>query len=183
MNRLKEHYEDVIRPDLLSKYNYKNVMEIPKIVKMVVHMTYKNISVDKNHINPTHLVLQLVTGQKAFPIKAKKSMASFKTRKGMPVGCKVTLRNSMMYYFLDRLITILFPRIRDFQGISMKSFDERGNYSLGIKDFLAFQEIEKDYDLFDNIYGMDIVIVTTAKTNSEAKTLLSGFQIPFKKNN
>lgn len=180
MNRLIEHYEDVVRPDLLLKYDYKNVMEIPQISKIVIHMTYKNISVDKSHINPSHLVLELITGQKPCVVKAKKSMAPFKIRQGMPIGCKVTLRGVVMYEFLDRLVTTVFPRIRDFQGISLKGFDKQGNYSFGIKDFLAFQEIEADYDLFDAVYGMDVIIVTTSKTSSEAKSLLSGFQMPFK---
>lgn len=179
MNRLQEHYEDVIRPEMLLKFNYRNIMQLPEISKINVHITYKNIGNEKNHIYPSNFALELITGQKSCGIKAKKSMASFKVRKGLEVGCKVTLRNGLMYDFLDRLVHIVLPRIRDFQGISIRGFDGRGNYSFGIRDFLAFQEIESDYDLFDGIYGMDITIVTTAETDLEGAFLLSAFQIPF----
>ena len=179
MNRLQEHYEDVIRPEMLLKFNYTNIMELPKITKITIHVTYKNIGNEKSHIHPSNFMLQLITGQKSCGIKARKSMAAFKIRKDMEVGCKVTLRKETMYDFLDRLIHLVLPRIRDFQGIALKGFDGKGNYSFGIRDFLTFQEIESDYDLFDGIYGMDININTTALNDLEGAFLLRSFQMPF----
>ena len=163
MNRLKEKYNKEIVPSLKEKYNYNSVMEVPKLDKIVVNMAD----------------LTVITGQKPVITRAKKAIAGFKVRQGQPIGCKVTLRGENMYNFLDKLISITLPRVRDFRGISNKSFDGRGNYTLGLTEQLIFSEIE--YDSVVKVRGMDIVFVTTAKTNDEAHDLLSGFGMPFKK--
>lgn len=179
MNRLQTHYERISRPDLLTKFHYQNAMEIPKIQKICVHMTLKHAVYDPSSLQTALLALELMTGQRPTYTFAKKPISAFKLRKGMKIGCKVSLRKTNMYEFLDRLITIVLPRMRDFHGISAKGFDGSGNYSFGLRDFLAFPEIEAHYDLFDKVYGCDIHIITSAKTDLEAKALLSTLQVPF----
>ena len=179
MNRLKEKYEKTIVSDLMSKHNYKNVMEVPKLEKIVVNIGCGDATSNSKLLEAAMRDLEAITGQKPVATKAKKSIAGFKLREGQAIGCKVTLRGENMYNFLDKLISITLPRVRDFRGISNKAFDCFGNYTLGIKEQLIFPEIE-----FDNIVklrGMDIVFVTTAKTNDEAFELLSGFGMPFRK--
>ena len=177
MNRLKEKYKEEIMPAMQERFNYDNVMEIPKLVKVVV-----NIGVGEAIGNPKAMDgavsdLVKITGQKPIITKAKKSIAAFKIRTGMSVGCKVTLRASRMYDFTDKLINIALPRVRDFRGVSDGSFDGRGNYSMGLREQLVFPEI--NYDQIDKLRGMDIVFVTTAKTDEEAKALLSLMGMPF----
>jgi large subunit ribosomal protein L5 len=179
MNRLKEKYLNEIVPSLKEKHNYKSVMQVPKIEKIVINMGVGDANQNSKLIDAAVADLELISGQKPVVTKAKKSIAGFKLREGAPIGCKVTLRGEKMYDFLEKLIRISLPRVKDFRGVSRKSFDGRGNYTLGIKEQLIFSEIE-----FDNIVkvrGMDIVIVTTAKTNEEAFDLLSLIGIPFKK--
>ena len=179
MNRLKEKYEKEIVSSLREKYNYKNVMEVPKLDKIVVNIGCGDATGNAKLLEAAMKDLELITGQKPIATKSKKSIAGFKLREGQAIGCKVTLRGENMYNFLDKLISITLPRVRDFRGISNKSFDGRGNYTLGLTEQLIFSEIE-----FDNIVkvrGMDIVFVTTAKTNGEALDLLKGFGMPFKK--
>lgn len=179
ITRLQKHYETITRPDLITIFMYKNPMEIPKLEKISIHMMLKQVIYDKKHLQTALFALELITGQKATYIYAKKSISSFQLRKGMIIGCRVTLRKERMYSFFDNLITTVIPRLRDFHGFSSKSFDGQGNYSFGIKDFLIFPEIESHYDLFDQSYGMDIHITTSAKTDKEAKILLSSLQFPF----
>ena len=179
MNRLKEKYLNEIVPSLKEKHNYKSVMQVPKIEKIVINMGVGDANQNSKLIDAAVADLELIAGQKPVITKAKKSIAGFKLREGAPIGCKVTLRGEKMYDFLEKLICISLPRVKDFRGVSKKSFDGRGNYTLGIKEQLIFSEIE-----FDNVVkvrGMDIVIVTTAKTNEEAFDLLSLIGIPFKK--
>ncbi|MBE6153441.1 MAG: 50S ribosomal protein L5 [Firmicutes bacterium] len=179
MNRLKEKYLNEIVPSLQEKHNYKSVMEVPKIEKIVINMGVGDATTNSKLMDAAVADLATITGQKPVITKAKKSIAGFKLREGQPIGCKVTLRGENMYNFLEKLIRIALPRVKDFRGVSKKSFDGRGNYTLGIKEQLIFSEIE-----FDNVVkvrGMDIVIVTTAKTNEEAFDLLNGIGIPFKK--
>ncbi len=175
--RLREHYEQVLRPELRSRFGYANPMQVPRLDKIVVNMGVGEATADSKVINAAVKDLTAITGQKAIVIRAKRSVATFKLRKGMPIGCKVTLRRERMYEFLDRLVTIALPRVRDFRGISRKSFDGRGNFALGLKEQIVFPEIE--YDKVDKVRGMDIVIGTTAKTDDEARALLAGFQVPF----
>ena len=175
--RLKEHYETVVRPELLKQFGYTNPMQVPRLDKIVVNMGVGEATGDSKVIASTVEEMTLITGQKPIVIKAKRSVAAFKLREGMPIGVKVTLRRTRMYEFLDRLITIALPRVRDFRGVSPKSFDGRGNFAIGIKEQIVFPEIE--YDKIDNVRGMDIVIVTTADTDDEARALLAGFQMPF----
>jgi len=174
---MKEHYETVVRPELLKKFGYANPMQVPRLDKIVVNMGVGEATGDSKVIASTVEEMTLITGQKPIVIKAKRSVAAFKLREGMPIGVKVTLRRTRMYEFLDRLITIALPRVRDFRGVSPKSFDGRGNFAIGIKEQIVFPEIE--YDKIDNVRGMDIVIVTTADTDDEARALLAGFQMPF----
>ena len=179
MNRLKEKYLKEIVPSLQEKHNYKSIMEVPKIEKIVINMGVGDATTNSKLMDAAVADLTAITGQKPVITKAKKSIAGFKLREGQPIGCKVTLRGDNMYNFLEKLIRISLPRVKDFRGVSKKSFDGRGNYTLGIKEQLIFSEIE-----FDNVVkvrGMDIVIVTTAKTNEEAYDLLNGIGIPFKK--
>ena len=179
MNRLKEKYLNEIVPNLQEKHNYKSVMEVPKIEKIVINMGVGDATTNSKLMDAAVADLATITGQKPVITRAKKSIAGFKLREGQPIGCKVTLRGENMYNFLEKLIRIALPRVKDFRGVSKKSFDGRGNYTLGIKEQLIFSEIE-----FDNVVkvrGMDIVIVTTAKTNEEAFDLLNGIGIPFKK--
>ena len=175
--RLQEHYEKVLRPSLMKEQGYKNVHQVPRIEKIVINMGVGEATADSKKINIAVDELTAISGQKPVVTKARKSIAVFKLREGMAIGTKVTLRRTHMYEFLDRLITIALPRVRDFRGVSGKSFDGRGNYCLGLKEQLVFPEI--DYDKVDKVRGMDIVICTTAKTDAEAKALLKGFQMPF----
>lgn len=177
-SRLKELYNDKIAKELQEEFGYKNVMEIPKITKIVLNMGVGEGINDKKKVQNAADELTLIAGQKAVVTKAKKSIAQFKLREGMPIGAKVTLRKDRMYDFLDRLVTISLPRVRDFRGISGKAFDGRGNYSMGIKEQIIFPEI--DFDKVDQIRGLNVVICTTAKTNEEAKALLAKFKLPFK---
>lgn len=179
MSRLKEHYNTVIKPQLKAEFNYANDLTIPGIEKIVLNMGVGDAVHDRKHAENAVAELSLIAGQKALATKAKKSIAGFKLREGMGVGAKVTLRKSRMYEFLDRLVNIALPRVRDFRGISPKSFDGNGNYALGLKEHLIFPEI--DYDRVDKTRGMDIVIVTSAKTDAEALALLKAFNMPFTK--
>ena len=179
MNRLKEKYTKEIIPSLQSKYQYKSVMEVPKLEKIVVNIGVGDAAHNSKLLEASLSELELITGQKPIATKAKKAIAGFKLREGQPIGCKVTLRGENMYNFLDKLISITLPRVRDFRGLSNKSFDGRGNYTLGLTEQLIFSEIV--YDNVLKVRGMDIVFVTTAKTNDEALDLLKGFGMPFKK--
>lgn len=179
MNRLKEKYEKTIVSDLMSKHNYKNVMEVPKLDKIVVNIGCGDATTNSKLLEGAMKDLEIITGQKPIATKAKKSIAGFKLREGQAIGCKVTLRGDNMYNFLDKLISITLPRVRDFRGISNKAFDGRGNYTLGLTEQLIFPEIE--YDDVVKVRGMDIVFVTSAKTDAEALDLLKGFGMPFKK--
>lgn len=179
MNRLKEKYENEIVKDLMSKYSYKSMMEVPKLDKIVINMGVGDGASNSKLLDAAVDDLAIISGQKPVITKAKKAIATFKIREGQEIGCKVTLRGENMYNFLDKLISITLPRVRDFRGISNRSFDGRGNYTLGLTEQLIFSEI-----VFDNVVkvrGMDIVFVTTAKTNAEAYDLLKGFGMPFKK--
>ena len=179
MNRLKEKYNKEIVPSLRQKYNYKSVMEVPALEKIVVNMGVGDASQNSKLLDAAMADLEAITGQKAVKTHAKKAIAGFKIRQGQAIGCKVTLRGEAMYNFLDKLISITLPRVRDFRGISNRAFDGRGNYTLGLTEQLIFSEIE--YDNVVKVRGMDIVFVTTAKTNKEAHDLLIGFGMPFKK--
>ncbi len=179
MNRLKEKYEQTIVSDLMSKYNYKNVNEVPKLEKIVVNIGCGDATTNSKLLEGAMKDLEIITGQKPVVTKAKKSIAGFKIRAGQAIGCKVTLRGENMYNFLEKLISITLPRVRDFRGISNKAFDGRGNYTLGLTEQLIFPEIE--YDDVVKVRGMDIVFVTSAKTNDEALNLLKGFGMPFRK--
>ncbi len=179
MNRLKEKYLNEIVPSLKEKYGYKSVMQVPKIEKIVINMGVGDALQNSKLIDAAVADLEKISGQKPVITKAKKSIAGFKLREGASIGCKVTLRNDNMYNFLEKLIRISLPRVKDFRGVSKRSFDGRGNYTLGIKEQLIFSEIE--FDDVVKVRGMDIVIVTTAKTNEEAFDLLSGIGIPFRK--
>lgn len=179
MNRLKEKYINKIVPELQSKYNYKSVMEVPKLDKIVVNIGVGDASHNSKMLETSMKELEAITGQKPVATKAKKAIAGFKLREGQPIGCKVTLRGENMYNFLDKLISITLPRVRDFRGLSNKAFDGRGNYTLGLTEQLIFSEIE--YDDVVKVRGMDVVFVTTAKTNNEAYDLLASFGMPFKK--
>lgn len=178
MSRLKEIYIKKITPSLLQKFAYKSIMEVPKIIKITVNMGLGEATSDKKIIEHAVTDLKKISGQKPIVTTARKSIATFKVREGYPVGCMVTLRGGRMYDFLDRLISIAIPRIRDFRGISSKSFDGRGNYNLGIKEQIIFPEIE--YDKIDTLRGMNISITTSAKSDEEARALLQAFNFPFK---
>ena len=177
MARLKQFYTEKLRPSLMQKFNYNNILQTPRLEKIVVNIGVGENVADSKKINAAIDDLALITGQKPSITKAKKSIAGFKLRKGMNIGCKVTLRKDRMYEFIDRLITIALPRVRDFKGLSKKSFDGNGNYSLGIKEQIIFPEI--NYDKIDKVRGMDITIITSAKKDSEAMELLKGFNFPF----
>jgi len=179
MNRLKEKYNKEIVPNLINKHNYKTIMEVPKLEKIVVNMGVGDATGNSKLLEAAVKDLSLITGQKPIITKAKKSIAGFKLREGQAIGCKVTLRGENMYNFLDKLVSIGLPRVRDFRGVSPKAFDGRGNYTLGIKEQLIFSEIE--YDSVVKVRGMDIVFVTTAKSNEEAYDLLSELGVPFRK--
>jgi len=175
--RLQSQYADKVRPTLMQEFGYANVFQVPRLDKIVVNMGVGETVNDIKKMESAVAELSAITGQKPLVIKSKKAIANFKLRRGLPVGCKVTLRGARMYEFLDRLVTIALPRVRDFRGLSGRSFDGRGNYALGIKEQIVFPEI--DYDRIDAVRGMDIIICTTAKTDEEAKALLKGFDMPF----
>jgi large subunit ribosomal protein L5 len=177
MSRLREHYEKTVKPNLMKEFGYENPFQAPRLEKIVINMGVGEAVQDGKRVDAAVQELSLITGQKPVVTRAKKSIATFKLRQGMPIGAKVTLRKERMYEFLDRLITIALPRVRDFRGVSANSFDGRGNYSLGLKEQIVFPEI--DYDRVDQVRGMDVVIVTTAKTDDEARALLRGFDMPF----
>ena len=179
MNSLKEKYENEIKKDLMTKFNYSSIMEVPKLEKIVVNVGVGEAAHDSKYIEAAANDLETITGQKPVITKAKKSIAGFKLREGQNIGTKVTLRGENMYNFMEKLIRVALPRVRDFRGINPKAFDGFGNYTLGIKEQLIFPEI--DYDNVLKIRGMDIVFVTTAKTNEEALELLKGFGMPFRK--
>lgn len=179
MNRLREKYENSVKTELSNKFNYASVMEVPKIEKIVINMGCGDAVANSKVLDEAVEELTQITGQKPVVTKAKKSIANFKLREGMPIGCKVTLRGEKMYEFFDKLISIALPRVRDFRGISSNSFDGRGNYTLGVKEQLIFPEI--NFDKVKKIRGMDIVIVTTAKTDEEGRTLLSLMGMPYSK--
>ncbi|HEH2523019.1 TPA: 50S ribosomal protein L5 [Staphylococcus aureus] len=179
MNRLKEKFNIEVTENLMKKFNYSSVMEVPKIDKIVVNMGVGDAVQNSKVLDNVVEELELITGQKPLVTKAKKSIATFRLREGMPIGAKVTLRGERMYEFLDKLISVSLPRVRDFQGVSKKAFDGRGNYTLGVKEQLIFPEI--DYDKVSKVRGMDIVIVTTANTDEEARELLANFGMPFRK--
>ena len=178
MARLKKYYEETVVKQLMDQFNYKSVMEVPRIEKITLNMGVGEAVADKKVMENAVSDLEKIAGQKPLVTKAKKSIAGFKIRDDYPGGCKVTLRKNNMYTFLDRLISIAIPRIRDFRGISAKSFDGRGNYNMGIKEQIIFPEIE--YDKIDALRGMNITITTSAKTDDEAKGLLSAFSFPFR---
>ncbi len=179
MNRLKEKYLNEVVPSLMNKYNYKSKMEVPKLEKIVINIGVGDATSNSKLLDAAVADLTKLSGQKPVITKAKKSIAGFKVREGQPIGCKVTLRGENMYNFMDKLISISLPRVRDFRGVSPKAFDGRGNYTLGIKEQLIFSEI--DYDDVVKVRGMDIIFVTTANTNEESFDLLNGLGIPFKK--
>ena len=179
MNRLRQKYENEIKNSMVEKFNYKSVMEIPKIDKIVINMGIGEAVSNSKVLDEAVAELALITGQKPVVTRAKKSIAGFRLREGMPIGCKVTLRGERMYDFLDKLVSISLPRVRDFRGVSKKSFDGRGNYTLGVKEQLIFPEIS--FDDVDKTRGMDIVIVTTANTDEESRALLAGLGMPFAK--
>ena len=175
--RLQEHYSKVVRPALVKEFSYTNSLEAPRLDKIVINMGLGEAVGDGKRVQSAVQDLTAIAGQKPVVTKARKAIANFKLRAGMNIGCKVTLRRERMYEFLDRLINIALPRVRDFRGVSAKSFDGKGNYALGLKEQIVFQEI--DYDKIDAVRGMDIVICTTAKSDAEAKALLKGFDMPF----
>ncbi|MFC0469734.1 50S ribosomal protein L5 [Halalkalibacter kiskunsagensis] len=179
MSRLKEKYSSEIVPSLVEKFNYSSVMGVPKLEKIVVNMGVGDAVSNAKALDKAVEELTEITGQKPLVTKAKKSIAGFKLREGMPIGAKVTLRGERMYDFLDKLISVSLPRVRDFRGVSKKAFDGRGNYTLGVKEQLIFPEI--DYDKVDKVRGMDVVIVTTANTDEEARELLTQMGMPFQK--
>ena len=179
MSRLREIYDHEIVDAMTKKFGYKNVMEVPKLVKIVVNMGVGEAKENVKLLDAAASDMQIITGQKPIITKAKKSVASFKIRENMPIGCKVTLRGEKMYEFADRLINLALPRVRDFRGVNPNAFDGRGNYALGIKEQLIFPEIE--YDKVDKVRGMDVIFVTTAKTDEEARELLTLFNMPFRK--
>jgi large subunit ribosomal protein L5 len=175
--RLQERYQSAVKASLIEEFGYQNPMQVPRLDKIVVNMGVGEAVQDPKKIDAAVGDLTAITGQHPVVIRAKRSIATFKLRENMPIGVKVTLRRDRMYEFLDRLITVALPRVRDFRGVSSRSFDGRGNYALGLKEQLVFPEI--DYDRVDTVRGMDVVIVTTAKTDAEAKALLKGFEMPF----
>jgi len=179
VSRLKEMYKNEIVDAMVKKFGYKNIMEVPKLDKIVINMGVGEAKENAKILESAVKDLETVTGQKAVLTKAKNSIANFKIREGMPIGCKVTLRGEKMYEFLDRLVNLALPRVRDFRGVSSNAFDGRGNYALGIKEQLIFPEIE--YDKVDKVRGMDIIFVTTAKTDEESRELLTLFNMPFAK--
>ncbi len=179
MSRLKDFYRDTVVKQLMEQFDYKSVMEVPRITKISLNMGVGEALTDKKVLDNAVADMEKISGQKVVVTKARKSIAGFKLREGWPVGCKVTLRSERMYDFLDRLVTVSIPRIRDFRGLNPKSFDGQGNYSMGVKEQIIFPEIE--YDKIDKLRGMDITITTTAKTAEESRALLAAFKFPFRK--
>ena len=179
MSNLKELYKNEVVPELMKKFNYKSVMQAPKLEKVVINMGVSDVKDNAKALENAVRDLQIITGQKVVTTRAKKSIAGFKIREGMEIGCKVTLRSEKMYDFVERLFSVALPRVRDFKGLSPNSFDGRGNYSMGVKEQLIFPEIE--YDKIDKIRGMDIIFVTTANTDEEAKEMLRLLGMPFAK--
>ncbi len=179
MARLKQYYEEELKPKLIERFGYKNPMQVPRLEKIVLNMGVGEAVQDAKKIEHAMRDLALISGQKPVVCQARKSVANFKLRKGMPIGCKVTLRRERMYEFLDRLVHIALPRVRDFRGLSPKSFDGRGNYAFGIREQIVFPEI--NYDEIDEIRGLDVIICTTARTDEEARALLEGFNLPFRR--
>ena len=177
MTRLREHYKEVVRDALQKEFSYENTMEIPRLEKIVINMGVGDATQDRKKLEGAAADLAAITGQKPVFTKAKKSVAAFKLREGMNIGCKVTLRRDRMFEFLDRLVTIALPRVRDFRGLNKKSFDGRGNFAMGLKEQFVFPEVE--YDKVDSVRGMDIIICTTAKSDAEALALLKGFDLQF----
>ena len=177
MTRMQEHYAAEVRPLLMKEFSYTNPFQVPRLEKIVINMGVGEAVQDQKKLETAVAEMTAISGQKPQVIRSKKAIANFKLRRGLPIGCKVTLRGRRMYEFLDRLVTIALPRVRDFRGLSGKSFDGRGNYALGLKEQIVFPEIS--YDKIDAVRGMDIVICTTAKTDAEAKALLRGFNFPF----
>ena len=179
MSRLKEQYQNEIVDEMIKKFGYKNIMEVPKLDKVVINMGVGEAKDNAKLLESAIADMEKIAGQKAVVTRAKNSVANFKIREGMPIGCKVTLRGEKMYEFVDRLINLSLPRVRDFRGVNPNAFDGRGNYALGIKEQLIFPEIE--YDKIDKVRGMDVIFVTTAKTDEEARELLTQFNMPFAK--
>ena len=179
MSRLKEQYQNEIVDAMIKKFGYKNIMEVPKLDKVVINMGVGEAKDNAKLLESAIADMEKIAGQKAVVTRAKNSVANFKIREGMPIGCKVTLRGEKMYEFVDRLINLSLPRVRDFRGLNPNAFDGRGNYALGIKEQLIFPEIE--YDKIDKVRGMDVIFVTTAKTDEEARELLTQFNMPFAK--
>ena len=179
MSRLKEQYQNEIVDEMIKKFGYKNIMEVPKLDKVVINMGVGEAKDNAKVLESAIADMEKIAGQKAVITRAKNSVANFKIREGMPIGCKVTLRGEKMYEFVDRLINLALPRVRDFRGVNPNAFDGRGNYALGIKEQLIFPEIE--YDKIDKVRGMDVIFVTTAKTDEEARELLRQFNMPFAK--
>ena len=177
MTRLQEHYEKVVKPALMKEFSYENSLQVPKLEKIVINMGVGEAVNDRKAVDGAVADLTAITGQKPVVIKSRLSIATFKLREGMAIGTKVTLRRDRMYEFVDRLINIALPRVRDFRGLNGKSFDGRGNFAMGLKEQIVFPEI--DYDKVDQVRGMDIIICTTAKTDAEARALLRGFDFPF----
>jgi large subunit ribosomal protein L5 len=175
--RLKADYEQTIVPAMIERFGYKNKLEVPRLGKIVINMGVGEATQDKKRVETAAAEMQAIAGQKPVITKAKKSIAQFKLREGMPIGCKVTLRRDRMYEFLDRLVTVALPRVRDFRGLNPRSFDGRGNYALGLKEQIIFPEI--NYDQIDTVRGMDVIVTTTAKTDEEARELLRLFNFPF----
>lgn len=179
MSRLKDAYNNEIVDAMIKKFGYKNIMEVPKLEKVIINMGVGEARENAKLLDSAIKDMETISGQKAVKTRAKKSVANFKIREGMPIGCKVTLRGEKMYEFVDRLINLALPRVRDFRGVNPNAFDGRGNYALGIKEQLIFPEIE--YDKIDKVRGMDVIFVTTAKTDEEARELLTLFNMPFQK--
>lgn len=177
--RLRKHYDDVIKPDLIKKFGYENVMQVPRITKIVLNMGIGEATQDSKLVNVAAAELEKIAGQKPVLTKSRKAIAQFKIRENLAIGAKVTLRKVRMYEFLDRLITVALPRVRDFRGLTDRSFDGHGNYAMGIKEHIIFPEI--DYDKIDRVWGLDVIVCTTAKTDDEARALLDAFNFPFRK--
>lgn len=178
-SRLQEKYTQQVAPAMMEKFGYKNIMEIPKLDKIVINMGVGNAKENPKGLEKAIEEMEIISGQKPVTTKARKSVANFKLREGMPIGAKVTLRSDKMYYFLDKLVSVSLPRVRDFRGVNPNAFDGRGNYALGLKEQIIFPEIE--YDKIDQVRGMDVIFVTTAKTDEEARELLKLLGMPFSK--
>lgn len=177
--RMRKHYDDVVRPELIKQFGYKNVMQVPRITKIVLNMGVGEATQDSKLVNVAASELEKIAGQKPVLTKSRKAIAQFKIRENLAIGAKVTLRKVRMYEFLDRLITVALPRVRDFRGLTDRSFDGHGNFAMGIKEHIIFPEI--DYDKIDRVWGLDVIVCTTANTDEEARALLSAFNFPFRK--